>query len=155
TQTVEPAALDHLVLAPSAPSVAAGESVTYTATGADQYGNSRGAVTATYTIDGVDCSGPGQDECTATTTGDHAIVGTFEGKTGPATQTVVPADLDHLVLAPASSTVAAGEAVTYTATGFDEYGNSRGPVTATYTIDGDDCSGVGQDECTATATGDH
>jgi hypothetical protein len=64
--------------------------------------------------------------------------------------TVTPAALDHLGLSPANAHIANGASQTYTAEGFDTYGNSRGTQTGvTYTIDGaGTCTG---DSCTGPA----
>jgi hypothetical protein len=134
TLTVNPAPLDHLALSPVSATITAGGSQAYTAEGFDQYGNSRGDVTAatTFTIAGVgSCTGA---SCTSTAGGPHTVVGTDAAKTGAATLTVAPAAFDHLALAPASATVIAGTAQSYSAEGFDQYGNSRGSVTTTTTF---------------------
>ena len=63
--------------------------------------------------------------------------------------------LDHLVLSPSTATVASGVAQTYTATGFDQYGNSLGDVTASTTFSiGPDGSCTAA-SCSATTTGPH
>jgi len=82
---VDPAALDHLVLSPSATSILSGGSVTYTAEAFDAYNNSRGIVTGetTFTI-GPDGSCTG-NVCTASIGGLHTVTGTKDGKTGTAT----------------------------------------------------------------------
>jgi hypothetical protein len=75
--------------------------------------------------------------------------------------TVTPAALDHLRLSPANAHIANGASQTYTAEGFDTYGNSRGDQTGvTYTIDGagtctaDSCTGpAGQYAITGTKAG--
>ena len=64
-----------------------------------------------------------------------------------------PGVLDHLVLSPSSSTVTAGATQTYTAQGFDGYGNSLGDVTSatTFTVGGGgSCVGA---SCSATLPG--
>jgi outer membrane protein assembly factor BamB len=62
---------------------------------------------------------------------------------------------DHLVLSPASATIAAGGSQAYTAKGFDAFGHSLGDVTAgtTFTISGSgSCTGH---SCAPTAAGDY
>jgi hypothetical protein len=66
-----------------------------------------------------------------------------------------PATLDHIVVSPASATVAAGGSQAYTAEGFDTSGNSLGDVTAStvFSIAPDgSCSGK---VCTAKVAGVH
>src|SRR5207244_6273659 len=77
------------------------------------------------------------------------------GKTSTASLTVTAGALDHLALAPASATIAAGGSQAYTAQGRDQYDNSLGDVTASTTFsiapDGS-CTGA---TCTASAAGAH
>jgi hypothetical protein len=77
------------------------------------------------------------------------------GITGSQTVTIGPATLDHLALSPSSSSIAAGGSQSYTATGFDQYGNNMADVTAgtAFTIAPDgSCTGA---SCTATVAGAH
>ena len=70
-------------------------------------------------------------------------------------ETIRAGALDHLSLSPASGSVGPGTSQTYTATGFDAYGNSLGTVTAstTFTIAPDgSCNGA---SCTPQASGPH
>ena len=140
--TVTAAALDHLGLAPSSTSITAGTNQTYVATGFDVYNNSLGVVTGatTFSIPGGSCT---LAVCAPSTiAGTYTVTGTDATKTGTASLTVVAAALDHLVLAPASSSINAGATQTYTATGFDFYGNTLGLVTGatTFTVPGGSCT---------------
>jgi hypothetical protein len=62
--------------------------------------------------------------------------------------------LDHLVLSPASATIAPGGSQVYTAAGYDQYGNSWDVTSSTtFTMAGvGSCTGT---SCTSTAAGDH
>ena len=156
TLTVTAGPLDHLALSPATASVTAGVSQSYTAEGFDQYSNSRGDVTTstTFTIapDGS-CSAA---SCSATVAGSHTVTGTDSGKTGTATLTVTAAALDHLVLSPATATITAGGTQTYTAEGFDQYGNDLGDKTALTTFTMDDATGsCTLSTCTETKAGSH
>ncbi len=89
----------------------------------------------------------------------QAILSTTDPDQTPAlrdvTLTYVVPVLDHLVLSPASASIAAGDSQTYTAEGFDAYGNDLGEVTAatTFSITPDGgCSGA---TCTASTAGPH
>jgi hypothetical protein len=153
--SVSAAALDHLVLSPASATITAGGSQAYTAEGRDQYENSLGDVTATtsFTIaPNGSCSGA---TCTASVAGAHTVTGTKAGKTGTASLSVNAAALDHLVLAPASATIASGGSQAYTAEGRDAFDNSLGDVTASTTFSiapNGSCSGA---TCTASVAGAH
>ena len=84
---VRAAALDHLVLTPSAATVDSGVGQSYAANGYDSYGNALGDVTSatTFTIAGGTCAGA---TCTSTVAGDHSVAGTDGTATGTATLTV-------------------------------------------------------------------
>ena len=168
TETVnQTAVLDHLVLSPATATIAAGTAQAYTATGFDTHGNSLGDVTAATTLSispngagtGAACNNTAHT-CAATQAGTYTVTGTDAGKTGTATLTVKAAGLDHLVLSPATATIAAGTAQAYTATGFDAYGNSLGDVTAATTLaispngtgTGASCNNTAH-TCTATQAG--
>ena len=149
--TVQAAALDHLTLAPSAPSILAGTTQTFTATGFDVYGNTKGDVTGAtvFTVPSGSCVGA---VCTpSTTAGTYTVTGTDATKTGTASLTVTAAALDHLGLAPSSSSIVAGTTQTYTATGFDVYGNTKGVVTGAtvFTVPGGSCTAA---VCTPSTT---
>ena len=153
--TVTAGALDHLVVSPSTATITAGGSQTYTAEGFDASNNSLGDVTASTTFSiGPDGSCTGA-ACTASVAGAHTVTGTKSGKSGTASLQVNPAVVHHIVISPATATVAAGSAQTYTAEGFDAANNSLGDVTAftTFSISPDGgCIGA---SCTANAAGPH
>jgi hypothetical protein len=134
TLHVTPAAPNFLVLSPSNATMAAGMSTTYTAVGSDQYDNGTGDVTSatTFAISGDgSCTGA---TCTTTVPGDHTITGTNGSAIGTTTLHATVGALDHLVLSPDHPTITAGQSVTFTATGFDKYGDSEGDVTSATTF---------------------
>jgi hypothetical protein len=153
--SVSAAALDHLVLAPASATIAAGGSQAYAAEGRDAFDNSLGDVTATTTFTiapNGSCTGA---SCTASVAGAHTVTGTKSGKTGTASLSVSAAALDHLVLAPASATIASGGSQAYAAEGRDAFDNSLGDVTATTTFTiapNGSCTG---NVCTASVAGVH
>ena len=147
---VTAAALDHIVLSPDSATIAAGATQAYTAEGFDVYDNSRSSVTSgtIFTISaGASCTGAA---CGSTLAGDYTVTGTDGALTDTASLHVSPGALDHIVISPADSTIAAGATQTYTAEGFDSFNNSVGNVTSstTFTI-----SGAGT--CDTTACGSH
>ncbi|MFL5926676.1 MAG: carbohydrate binding domain-containing protein, partial [Gaiellaceae bacterium] len=154
--TVNPGALDHLVLAPSSATIVPGGSQTYTAFGRDQYENRLGNQNAitTFTIDpDGSCSGA---TCTAAVDGSHTVTATVGEITGSATlQVTEAAAIDHIVVSPSPAAIGAGDTQTYSVEAFDAQDNSRGDVSgsATFTISPDgSCSG---NVCSATTAGPH
>jgi hypothetical protein len=145
----------HIVVSPATATIAAGASQAYTAEGFDASSNSLGNVTGatTFTIaGGGSCTGA---SCTSTVPGDHTVTGTDGAATGTATLHVTAASLHHLVLSPATATIAAGASQAYTAEGFDALSNSLGNVTGatTFTISGGGSCTLAS--CASTVPGDH
>jgi parallel beta-helix repeat protein len=153
--TVSAGAIDHIVISPSAATITAGGSQSYTAQAFDTAGNPVADVTAftTFSISpNGSCLGA---TCTATAAGVHTVTGNDSGKTSTATLTVNAGTLDHLAVSPSSGTIAAGSSQTYSVEGRDQYDNSLGDVTASTTFSiGPDGSCTGA-SCTATAAGAH
>jgi parallel beta-helix repeat protein len=148
--------LAAIVLSPASASIEVGGSQAYTAEGRDKYGNSRGDVTAStaFTIapDGS-CVGA---SCGATAVGVHTVTGSHAGLTATAELTVTePTGVHHIVVSPASASVAAGGAQAYTAEAFDASNGSLGDVTSStaFSIAPDgSCAGA---SCGATVVGAH
>ena len=155
TETVNPAALDHIAIAPKTATVAAGVGQNYTASGFDQFNNSRGEVTGTTTFTitpNGSCSG---STCQATIAGAHTVTGTNAGKTDTATLTVNAGAPTSITLSPSSSTVLAGATQTYTATATDQFGNPLGDVTAQTTFSISPNGSCTANTCSATVVGTH
>jgi hypothetical protein len=62
-----------------------------------------------------------------------------------------PGAMDHMEISPFDATINLGESQTYTAEGFDESGTSLGVISASFTLDGEPCSGA---ICTPETSGD-
>ena len=142
-------------LLPASATITAGGSRAYTAEGRDQYDNSLGDVTASTTFSigpNGSCTGA---NCTATLAGTHTVTGSDGGKTGTASLSVTAGAPDHLVLAPASATVAAGGSQAYTAEGRDQYNNSLGDVTSSAAFSISPEGSCLAATCTASAAGIH
>jgi peptidoglycan/xylan/chitin deacetylase (PgdA/CDA1 family) len=155
TETVVPAALDRMTLAPSTASVASGVNQTYTASGFDKYNNSRGNVTAgtTFSIapDGS-CSGA---TCSAQAAGTHTVTATNGSVTAKATLNVTPGPVTKIVVSPQLATIGSGGTQAYSVEGFDAAGNDAGSLTskASFGIAPDgSCEGA---VCTANHRGSH
>ena len=61
--------------------------------------------------------------------------------------------LTSIVVSPADATIAAGDSQTYTAEGFDAYGNSKGDRTSTVTFTITPNGSCSANVCTASVTG--
>ncbi len=157
TLTVNAAALDHLVLSPAGATVATGQGQAYTAEGIDQYGNSRGDVTASTSFSIAPDGSCAANVCSASAAGQHTVTGTSGSATGTAILDATPGTgtLDHIVISPSSSTIAAGASQTYTVEGFDAGGNSLGDLTSSTSFSIAPNGSCTANSCTATAGGSH
>jgi hypothetical protein len=158
-----PAPFTELALTPSASSIQAGGSDTFTATGADSDGDLFSDETAVTSLaiaphgagTGASCTAAA---CTATEAGIYTVTGTDGSRTGSAEITVTPGPSTALVLSPAGSSVVAGTSQTFTSSAVDAHGNATGASTSatTYAIapdggaTGASCTA---DQCTATTPG--
>lgn len=120
TLTVTPGPLSTLTLSPANAAVRTGQAQSYTATGADRYGNDLGDETAqsTFTIDGAGrCSA---NSCTAPDAGTHTVTGQDGPVTGTATLTVsAPPSVPAVTgVSPTSGPTTGSTTVTVTGTGF-------------------------------------
>jgi len=130
TLTVTHASLDHVGLTPATATILAGQSITYTLTAYDVYDNGwdvsdSGAYTVTPGAGGSWAA----NVYTAEVAGTWTVTGTYDGQLDTGALTVQPAELDHIVVSPASAVIQAGDVQTYTAEAFDRFDNSRGDVT--------------------------
>jgi hypothetical protein len=131
TITVSLGAVDHVDLTPDSATRAAGESVTYTLTAYDADDNAWDVTGAgVYTITHGAGGAWAANVYTTQLAGTWTVTATHSGKNDTATLTVTPLGMHHIVISPASATIAAGNVQTYTTEGFDVYGNSLGDVTA-------------------------
>lgn len=128
-------ALATLDVDPDTATIEAGTTQTYSAAGADAYGNSLGDVTSgtSFDVDGSACAGA---DCGSESANDYTVTGTNGSITDGVSLTVEPGPLATIELDPGESTLSA-DAVpeTYLVEGFDQYGNSRGDVTGDTTFD--------------------
>jgi Calcineurin-like phosphoesterase/Bacterial Ig domain len=155
TETVKPSAPSALSLAPASSTIKAGGSVTYTASTADQYGNTVANVTGQTAFsvapDGT-CTG---STCTASLAGTHTVTGTSAGMTGTASLSVTGGNVARLGITPDPASVVTGQAQSYTVTAYDNRNRSLGDVTpaAAFTIAPDGtCNGSA---CTSSQPGLH
>lgn len=124
-----PGPLDHITLNPSASTIAPGGSQSYTAQGADVFGNSIGDVT-TATVFSISPDGScSAASCTATSTGPHMVTGNDNGKTAQATLQVGGKLDDSTSVTSNHNASVVGQSVTFTATVTASAGTPTGTVT--------------------------
>ena len=131
TVTPNTNSIASLAISPKTQTIAAGDSITYTAIVTDSYGNTFDVSTdpsTTWTVD-VGASGSwNQATYTSTKAGSWAITATYNHQTDTAILTVTHATdhayLDYITITPASQLIAAGDAQSYTATAADSFGNT-------------------------------
>ena len=146
---------DHIVLSPDPFTIVAGDTRTYSAEGFDAADMDLGDVTVdtTFSIDPPgSCAGA---DCGSTTAGDYTVTGTDGSATDTATLQVDPGPLDHIVISPSTSSIAAGGTETYHVDGFDSFNNSLGDITGSISFSIDtpgSCSGA---ICGSTVPGDY
>ena len=121
-----------MTLSPSGASVPAGTAVTLTAQGYTSTTHTSstdvGPVSPVYTTDSNGTvSG---STVTFTKAGNHTITAKLRKVSATTTVTVTPAALASITISPTSATVKSGDTLAFTTTGFDRYGNTRGPVTS-------------------------
>jgi parallel beta-helix repeat protein len=133
--TVVPAALDHIVMAPSALTAVAGSQTQFTATAKDVYNNNISGLTFvwTTTVGSVTSSGRLTAQAVAGASGSvSAITG---GKTGTTGVTVVPDQLTYIVVTPSTINVVANASQNFVAVGYDKNSNAIAGLTFSWTTD--------------------
>ncbi|MGH2513098.1 MAG: Ig-like domain-containing protein, partial [Candidatus Limnocylindrales bacterium] len=148
-------------------SLASGSTRDLTATVKDAYGNpidgqavAFSQIAGAGSLDNLDSestnpSGVATDMVTGDLAGSvtaQAAVGLI---TDSVTFSVVAGPVDHLTLAPASASIAAGGSQAYTTTAFDAAGNSIGNVSDTATLSITATGSCTEPDCTATSVGTH
>ncbi len=160
TLTVQPGKAASLGLNPASATITAGSSQTYVVTAVDAYGNPIGPdsnATFSITPDGTCTTG----SCTAQIAGPHTVHATDGSLTVTGSLTVKPGPAASLRLSPAAATITIDSRQTYTALGFDRYGNPVGDLTSatTFTIAGGKTNGAQAsckaNTCTAQAPGSY
>jgi hypothetical protein len=132
--TIVPGALDHINLSPTGPlSVVVGSQTQFSAIGMDVYNNAISGLTFTWmtTVGGVTSGGLFTAQTTAGASGYvNASIGFVKGSAGV---TIVPDQLNHIVVMAATIDVVAGTVQNFSAVGYDRYNNAIPGVTFTWT----------------------
>ena len=153
TLTVTNGSLDHISISPTTATITTDATQAYTATGFDAHGNSLGNVTAATTFTASGTATCATNNCGATAPGTYTITGTDAGKTATATLTVTAGALDHITIAPKTSTIATGAHQLYTAQGFDHHNNPLGDVTSATTFTASGSATCAGNSCTSATPG--
>jgi hypothetical protein len=112
-------------IAPAEETVTAGESITYTATAEDTYGNTWDVTPETSFSIEVGAGGSWVDNVyTSAVAGEWTVIGNYGGLSSLATLHVEHAGAEAIEVTPAEETVTAGMSVTYSATATDAYANT-------------------------------
>ena len=121
TVTVEPAGVSTVELSPgSTQTVASGESINFSATAVDEFGNLVTDTDTDFSWTNTTATGSFSEE----TTGSYDVSATLGGVAATVTVVVETSDVDSITLSPASDqTVTAGESIPFNATALDEFGN--------------------------------
>src|SRR5690606_38984141 len=122
----------HIEVTAQPSRVAAGETVTMSATAYDDRDVAVGDVTDQTVFEGtgaLSCTG---NTCTSTVAGAYEVTGVHDGMRDSASVTVTAAAADHDELTPPSASLRVGEAVTYRVERFDEFDNPIAVVTDDY-----------------------
>ncbi len=123
--TVNPSTAISITLSPKTPSVSAGNSVTFTATAQDSFGNIWDVTNLTnWQIDANAGGSWSNNVYTSAKVGTWIVTGTYLGYSDTASLTVTHSTPSYLTITPTNPTFAAGSQVTFTATASDFYGNT-------------------------------
>jgi len=117
-------AADHVVVSPSVTEVVVGETLQFSATAVDRYGNEIPGSTFTWQVTGGIGTISASGLFTAgTVPGVGTVKATTDIGTGEAVVEIVPGTLADIVVAPSPITVSCGEVMLVEAEGRDAYGN--------------------------------
>lgn len=132
------AAVNHLSVSLDPATITAGEEVTGTATAYDAYNNPWDVSnSAAWSVPAGGDGGSWTDNTYTThTAGTFSVKAEYSGKNATNSLTVIPDSLSYIVVSPLSVNVTAGSTQAFTSEGFDQFDNSLGAVSATYTCTG-------------------
>jgi uncharacterized repeat protein (TIGR01451 family) len=133
--------LSLIVVTPSLASVVAGTTQAFSASGFDQYGNPV-TIVPVWTTDGGTIDASGLLTADTGAAAGRTVTATYNSITGTATVNILAGPLHSIVVSPPSANVMAGTTRTFTASGYDQYGNSV-PITPTWTTSGGAISSSG------------
>lgn len=154
--TVTAGPLDHIGFTSGSGSITAGGSTTFAVEGFDVYGNTLGPVTATLSFQSGAGGSITGNSVSATKAGSWAVTASYPGvKSATQTLNVSPSSLDHIEISSSDGTIMAGGSQTFSAKGYDAYGNSLGDVNAQYSVSSDAGGFVEGNKVSATKAGSY
>ncbi|MCW4024004.1 MAG: right-handed parallel beta-helix repeat-containing protein [Candidatus Bathyarchaeota archaeon] len=141
--TINPAAIDHLILSPSESAITAGNTQAFTATAYDAYDNTWDVTdVVVWSINSTAGGSWSNNIYTAEKTGNWIVTATVSSTVSTASLIVNTAPLDHLTISPVGATITAGDSQVYTVDSYDQYGNLiASNVAASFKVNGTDYSG--------------
>ena len=126
--------LSSITVSPPNASVVAGTTQPFTANGFDQYGNAV-VITPTWTTNGGAINSSGLFAAQTTVAAGRLVTATQNSVSGTASVNIIAGPLSSIVVLPSSANVVAGTARSFTANGFDQYGNNV-VITPAWTTNG-------------------
>ena len=146
--------LDHINLSSFTTSIVAGGSAHFSGEGFDFFGNDLGPVSATLSISSGSDGSISGDSVSATKAGSWTVTASFPGMNDVTMPlSVVAGPLDHMTLTSSTSSIVAGDSQTFSAEGFDAFGNDLGPVDAILSVPSGSGGSVNGDSISATKAG--
>ena len=134
TVSITAGPLHAIVVSPNGANVAAGGSQSFSANGFDQYGNAV-PITPTWTTNGGSINSSGLFAAQTMVAAGCLVTATQNAISGTASVNIVAGPLSSIVVSPPSANVVAGTTRSFTANGFDQYGNAVA-ITPTWTTNG-------------------
>jgi hypothetical protein len=119
--TLKPASLDKINIIPKEIVIKAGESVAVDAKGFDKYGNELEIEPTWYSPVGEIS---GNIFTAQATVGKGVVNAIYKGVIGIANVTIVPAELDHIIISPDYIEIMIGRTIEFSASGFDKFNNT-------------------------------
>src|SRR5207244_2383965 len=123
TLNVSAAALYSITVTPSPASITAGQTQTFSAAGADQYGNAV-TITPTWSASSSDAGCANSASWAQRRAGTYTVTATSGAVSGGATLNVSAAALYSITVTPSPASITAGQTQTFSAAGADQYGNA-------------------------------
>jgi len=129
--------ISYIVISPNFEAITAGDTIEYTAMAYDEFDGEKGDVTHETTWSIEDGAGGHWDDNVyhSEFADDWTVTGVYDGMEDTATLRVLAGDVHSIVISPEDETITAGDHVDYVAFAYDEFGNEKGEISATYSID--------------------
>jgi hypothetical protein len=128
--TLSPAAPASVTVSPSSASVTAGGTQSFTATIRDAYSNVNATASVTWSTNGGSITSGGVLTAQTTAATGKTVTATYNATvSGTASVTVVAGAISSITVTPGSATVLTNSVTTFSAQGYDQYGNAISGLT--------------------------